>query len=249
MVLSEMSEPSVLKKNVLLVEDDKDLADLIQAFLSKYEFNVDIVSNGIEAAQRIVDEQPDLVILDIMLPGQTGMDVCRQVRSKYKGIILMQTALDDDIDQMMGLEIGADDYIVKQVQPRLLLSRMRALLRRIQVGTEAVSNNAQQAHQSTNTITIGHLMINYANRSLTLSGNPVALSTAEFELLYLLATKAGQVVSRDEIVQELKGYEYDGLDRSIDRRVSRVRKKLMDDASHPVLLKTVRGKGYQLCLP
>ena len=249
MVLSEMSEPSVLKKNVLLVEDDKDLADLIQAFLSKYEFNVAIVSNGIEAAQRIVDEQPDLVILDIMLPGQTGMDVCRQVRSKYKGIILMQTALDDDIDQMMGLEIGADDYIVKQVQPRLLLSRVRALLRRIQVGAETVSDNAQQAHQSMSTITIGHLMINYANRSLTLSGNPVALSTAEFELLYLLATKAGQVVSRDEIVQELKGYEYDGLDRSIDRRVSRVRKKLMDDASHPVLLKTVRGKGYQLCLP
>ncbi|NTS77533.1 winged helix-turn-helix domain-containing protein [Catenovulum sp. SM1970] len=234
---------------MLLVEDDRDLAILIQAFLSKYEFNVSIVTDGIEAAKRIIDEQPDLVILDIMLPGQTGMDVCRQVRSQYQGIILMQTALDDDIDQMMGLEIGADDYIVKQVQPRLLLSRIRALLRRIQVGTTAQSENTNPSELSTNAINIGHLAINYANRSVTLSGKPVELSTAEFELLYLLATKAGQVVSRDEIVQEIKGYEYDGLDRSIDRRVSRVRKKLMDDANSPVLLKTVRGKGYQLCQP
>lgn len=249
MFLSTLSEPSVSKKNVLLVEDDWDLALLIQAFLSKYEFNVSIVTDGIEAAVRILDEQPDLVILDIMLPGQTGMDVCRQVRNQYTGIILMQTALDDDIDQMMGLEIGADDYIVKQVQPRLLLSRIRALLRRIQVGDVVSSDNTQKPVQPTDAIAIGHLMINYANRSVTLSGRPVELSTAEFELLYLLATRAGQVVSRDEIVQELKGYEYDGLDRSIDRRVSRVRKKLKDDANRPVLVKTVRGKGYQLCQP
>lgn len=247
--LSELSETNVLKKNVLLVEDDRDLALLIKDFLSKYEFNVSIVSDGIEAAERILNEQPDLVILDIMLPGQNGMDVCRQVRSRYKGITLMQTALDDDIDQMMGLEIGADDYIVKQVQPRLLLSRIHALLRRIQVGATPYSDNSYKSVQSTDAISIGHLTINCANRNVTLSGKPVELSTAEFELLHLLAIKAGQVVSRDEIIQELKGYEYDGLDRSIDRRISRVRKKLMDDANRPVLVKTVRGKGYQLCQP
>ena len=114
-----------------MVEDDQLLASLIKDFLTKYEFDVFIVSNGYEAVHIIIAQQPDIVILDVMLPGQSGMEVCRQIRPNYDGVILMQTALDDDIDQMMGLELGADDYIVKQVQPRLLLSRIRALLRRI----------------------------------------------------------------------------------------------------------------------
>lgn len=233
------------RKHLMLVEDDYELASLIKDFLVKYEFDVSIIGNGYEAVDRIINEQPDIVILDIMLPGQTGMDVCRQVRSHYKGAILMQTALDDDIDQMMGLELGADDYVIKQVQPRLLLSRIRALLRR----TDNRLNNSKNipAESDSNNIQVGLLVINIANRGVTLNGTTIELTTAEFELLYLLARTPGTVVSRDTIVQQIRGYEYDGLDRSIDRRISRLRKKLQDDQLQPKLIKTVRGQGYQLC--
>ncbi len=224
---------------LMLVEDDMELAELICDYLRNYEFNVTHVSNGLDAALKIVVEQPDLVILDVMLPGQSGMDVCRAVREDYLGMILMQTALDDDIDQMMGLELGADDYIVKQVKPRLLLSRIRALLRRNQrISTSSTPSS---------TFEFGALKIDLQKRRVSLNNNEVRLTTAEFELLHLLAKNSGEVVSRDDIVQQIRGYEYDGLDRSIDRRISRLRKTLQDDPNKPQIIKTVRGKGYQLC--
>ncbi len=233
-----------VRKQLMLVEDDFELASLIKDFLAKYEFEVSIVGDGIEAVDRIIAEQPDIVILDIMLPGQTGMEVCRKVRAHYNGIILMQTALDDDIDQMMGLELGADDYVIKQVQPRLLLSRIRALLRRVD-GAGTKSGNAST--QTGNDIRLGRLMINMTTRRVTLAGVNIELTTAEFELLCLLARTPAQVVSRESIMQNIRGYEYDGLDRSIDRRISRLRKKLQGDPTQPELIKTVRGQGYQLC--
>ncbi|MDN3680863.1 response regulator transcription factor [Vibrio tapetis subsp. quintayensis] len=225
--------------HLMLVEDDMELAELICDYLINYEFNVSHVSNGLEAVQRIMAEQPDLVILDVMLPGLSGMDVCREVRTDYLGMILMQTALDDDIDQMMGLELGADDYIVKQVQPRLLLSRVRALLRRNQ--------RINTPSDSPSIFVFGALKIDLQKRRVSLNNNEIRLTTAEFELLHLLAKNSGQVVSRDEIVQQVRGYEYDGLDRSIDRRISRLRRTLQDDPNKPQIIKTIRGKGYQLC--
>ena len=240
--------PAVTRKKIMLVEDDHELASLISDFLIKYEFDVSIVGDGIEAVQRIISEQPALVILDVMLPGQTGMDVCRHVRSSYKGVILMQTALDDDIDQMMGLELGADDYVIKQVQPRLLLSRIRALLRRNNHDTNNLeSNHSTSIEAKPEAIEIGRLAINIAHRTVSLDNKNIDLSTAEFELLHLLANTPGEVVSRDSILQHIRGYDYDGLDRSVDRRISRLRKKLLDDPIHPHLIKTIRGKGYQLC--
>ncbi|SON52096.1 winged helix-turn-helix domain-containing protein [Vibrio tapetis] len=224
---------------LMLVEDDMELAELICDYLRNYEFNVTHVSNGLEAANRIVEEQPDLVILDVMLPGQSGMDVCRAVRADYLGMILMQTALDDDIDQMMGLELGADDYIVKQVQPRLLLSRIRALLRR----NQRISTSSDPS----SIFEFGALKVDLQKRRVSLNNNEIRLTTAEFELLHLLAKNSGQVVSRDDIVQQIRGYEYDGLDRSIDRRISRLRRTLQDDPNKPQIIKTIRGKGYQLC--
>lgn len=224
---------------LMLVEDDMELAELICDYLRNYEFNVAHVSNGLDAANRIVAEQPDLVILDVMLPGQSGMDVCRAVRADYLGMILMQTALDDDIDQMMGLELGADDYIVKQVQPRLLLSRIRALLRR----NQRISTSSDPS----SIFEFGALKIELQKRRVLLNNNEIRLTTAEFELLHLLAKNSGQVVSRDDIVQQIRGYEYDGLDRSIDRRISRLRRTLQDDPNKPQIIKTIRGKGYQLC--
>ena len=233
-------------KKIILVEDDQLLADLIESFLTQYEFDVFVVSDGYEAVTAIIDQQPDIVILDVMLPGQSGMEVCRQIRPKYDGVILMQTALDDDIDQMMGLELGADDYIIKQVQPRLLLSRIRALLCRI-TPNKTPEHTTMLNRANENVITLDKLTINIPLRKVTLDAIEVELTTSEFELLYLLARTPGESVSRDIMAQQLKGYEYDGLDRSLDRRISRLRKKLKDDIEAPNIIKTIRGKGYQLC--
>tara|TARA_Y100001956_G_scaffold50235_1_gene48878 strand:+ start:745 stop:1455 length:711 start_codon:yes stop_codon:yes gene_type:complete len=224
---------------IILVEDDNELAELIRDFLHNYEFSVTIVSDGLLAVDTILSQQPDLVILDVMLPGQSGMEVCRAIRAHYAGMILMQTALDDDIDQVMGLELGADDYIVKQVKPRLLLSRIRALLRR---------HERNVASSSKHELRIGDLVINLQHRSVELNQQAIKLTTSEFELLLLLAKNVGQVVSRDDIAQQIRGFEYDGLDRSIDRRISRLRRTLNDDPNQPELIKTVRGVGYQLCM-
>lgn len=184
------------KKDILLVEDDLLLADLIKDFLTKYEFNVSIVSDGYEAVTQIIEKQPCLVVLDLMLPGQSGMEVCRQVRSQYDGIILMQTALDDDIDQMMGLELGADDYVIKQVQPRLLLSRIRALLRRIEHKPKNINETVINIDEEAKLITLDNLSINIGLRKVTLANEEVLLTTAEFELLYLLARTPGEPRAR-----------------------------------------------------
>ncbi|USH04739.1 winged helix-turn-helix domain-containing protein [Grimontia kaedaensis] len=225
--------------SIVLVEDDLELAELIRDYLQSFEFNIEIVNDGLTAVSTILSTQPDLVVLDVMLPGQSGMDVCRAIRQNYNGMILMQTALDDDIDQMMGLELGADDYIVKKVKPRLLLSRIRALLRRQE---RTSSENDQDVLQ------LGQLKINLQHRTVTLNQASIKLTTSEFELLHLLASNVGQVVSRDDIAQQIRGFEYDGLDRSIDRRISRLRRSLQDNPIEPELIKTIRGVGYQLCL-
>lgn len=229
--------------HLLVVEDDFELASLIQEYLAKNGFTVDVVGNGLEAVAFIKLSQPDLVILDVMLPGLSGMDVCKEVRPLFHAPILMLTALDEDIDQMLGLELGADDYVIKPIKPRLLLSRVRALLRRAEQNQRApsfqiVSNDQPQSHP---------ISINIQLRAVKIADRPIILTTAEFDLLKLLVEDAGNVVSRDVIVQSLRGFDYDGLDRSIDRRISRLRKKLEDDTIDSDIIKTVRGKGYLFC--
>lgn len=223
--------------NILLVEDDHQLAQLVSDYLSKHSFQVTIQADGLAAVEHIRSHTPDLVILDVMLPSLNGMDVCRQARQFYQGPILMLTALDEDMDQMLGLEIGADDYVIKPVKPRLLLTRIRTLLRRIEL----------QAQQELKSESANKLQINTLDRSVTIAGQTITLTTAEFDLLLMLAQKPGEIVNREFIVQDLRGFEYDGLDRSVDRRISRLRKKLHDDSHDPKLIKTIRGKGYMLC--
>ncbi len=225
-----------MKNEILLVEDDIELAILVRDYLTKNGFSVNMIHNGTDAVTAIQQTLPDLVVLDIMLPDKNGNEVCREVRSFYQGAILMLTALDDDMDQMLGLELGADDYIIKPVQPRLLLTRIRTILRRM----------AQHEPSNNTIINAGELHIDSANRLVKVAGKSVDLTSAEFELLLLLSQEIGQVVDRNSIVQELRGFEYDGLDRSIDRRISRLRKKLSAN-SKTELIKTIRGKGYQLC--
>ncbi|MFT5987582.1 MAG: two-component system response regulator RstA [Marinobacter psychrophilus] len=228
---------------ILIVEDDERLASLTCDYLQNNGLTVSIESHGGAAVERILNEQPDLVVLDLMLPGEDGLSICRRVRPRYSGPILMLTARTDDMDQILGLEMGADDYIGKPAQPRVLLARIRALMRRAAeknqplVGSDAVSEGPVR-------VQFNELVIDSSMREAWLSGVTVDLTSAEFDLLWLLASNAGRVLSREEIFAALRGIEYDGQDRSIDVRVSRIRPKIGDDPIHPRRIKTVRSKGY-----
>jgi two-component system response regulator RstA len=226
-----MSEPKIL-----LVDDDESLNRLVVQYLQGQGFTVSVVTDGNTAVESIVGEQPDLVILDLMLPGQDGLSVCREVRPDYNGIILMLTALDDDIDEVAGLETGADDYLAKPVRPRVLLARIRALLRR----------RENDSKDTVTGISTSHLEIDRSSMSVTVGGAAVDVTDAEFALLWLFAENKGQVLSRDDINKSLRGLEHDGTDRTIDLRVSRLRKKIGDDSKNPLIIKSVRGKGYLL---
>lgn len=219
---------------VMIVEDDERLATLTSDYLSANGLSVTVVSNGNEAIRRIPAEQPDIVVLDLMLPGADGLTVCREVRRQYRNPILMLTARTDDMDQILGLEMGADDYVAKPVKPRLLLARVRALLRRIEPDAESPPSRLE----------FGNLVIDNSAREVTLDGQSVEMTSAEYDLLWLLASHAGTVLSRETIFERLRGIQYDGQDRSIDVRISRIRPKVGDDPDNPRRIKTVRSKGY-----
>ncbi|BAP13584.1 DNA-binding response regulator RstA [Alcanivorax sp. NBRC 101098] len=221
---------------IMIVEDDERLADLTCEYLQSNGLGVTVVSDGEEAIRRIRADQPDLVVLDLMLPGADGLTVCREVRSAYKNPILMLTARTDDMDQVLGLEMGADDYVAKPVKPRVLLARIRALLRRVETDSERDNSPAR--------LEFGALVIDNSAREVTLAGDSVDLTSAEYDLLWLLASNAGTVLSRETIFEKLRGIQYDGQDRSIDVRISRIRPKVGDDPENPKRIKTVRSKGY-----
>ncbi|MDO6682542.1 MULTISPECIES: response regulator [unclassified Oceanobacter] len=225
---------------ILIVEDDERLAALTKDYLESNGLVVAIEGDGSRAIERIKTEQPDLVVLDLMLPGEDGLAVCRLVRPHYRGPILMLTARTEDLDQVLGLEMGADDYVAKPVRPRVLLARIRALLRRVRHLEETVTDTPNQE----NRLTFGNLVVDSAMREAWLEGRSIDLTSAEFDLLWLLCNSAGRVLTREEIFHQLRGIEYDGQDRSIDVRVSRIRPKVGDDPVNPRRIKTVRSKGY-----
>jgi len=221
---------------VLIVEDDLRLAELTRDYLESNGLKVSLEGNGARAAQRIVEAQPDLVILDLMLPGEDGLSICRKVRNQYDGPILMLTARTDDSDQVQGLDMGADDFVCKPVHPRVLLARIHALLRR--------SDTTEPAAQQSRRLVFGPLTVDNALREAWLNEQTIELTSAEFDLLWLLVSNAGRILSREEIFTALRGIGYDGQDRSIDVRISRIRPRIGDDPIHPRLIKTVRNKGY-----
>lgn len=220
---------------ILIVEDDERLADLTQEYLVKNGLEVAVETDGGRAIKRILAEKPDLVVLDVMLPTADGLTVCREVKPEFSNPILMLTARTDDMDQVLGLEMGADDYVAKPVQPRVLLARIRALLRRAET---APNEDVPQK------ISFGNLVIDNGGRSVTLNDELVDFTSAEYDLLWLLASHAGKILSREDIFEKLRGIEYDGQDRSIDVRISRIRPKIGDDPDNPKRIKTVRSKGY-----
>ncbi len=223
---------------ILIIDDDQELTQLISRFLSKNGFVVEVENTGEYAAEHIRHFMPDLLVLDLMLPGNDGLSICRDIRPQFHNPIIMLTALDDDIDEVTGLEVGADDYLRKPISPRVLLAHIRAQLRRhgSQPSSTAVAMTANN----------GRLRIDPATREVTHNEKKVLLSTAEFDLLQTLVEQAGQVITRDQLHQKIFHMEYDGVDRSIDIRISRLRKKLGDDPREPALIKTVRGRGYLL---
>jgi two-component system response regulator RstA len=226
---------------VLLIDDDVELTQLISQYLGSNGFTVNTLHHGIDAITTIKEFQPDVVVLDLMLPGIDGLTICRNIRADYHGAIIMLTALVDDIDEVTGLEVGADDYLAKPVVPRVLLAHIRAQIRR--------QTNIQQQGVETAIYCYGQkIKLNASMRTVSNQGINVALSSAEFDLLWLLAQNVGTVIKRDDLHQKIFRLPYDGIDRSIDLRISRIRKKLNDDPKEPHIIKTVRNVGYFLAL-
>ncbi|MDP2227989.1 MAG: response regulator [Moraxellaceae bacterium] len=230
-----MTQSAEKLPRVLIVEDDARLASLTQEYLIRNGLEVGVESDGNRAIRRIIEDQPDMVVLDLMLPGADGLSVCREVRAQgFQQPILMLTARTEDMDQVLGLEMGADDYVAKPVQPRVLLARIRALMRR----SDMAMDDLQQK------LDFGELVIDNGARAVILNGVTVEFTSAEYDLLWLLASNAGRILSREDIFERLRGIEYDGQDRSIDVRISRIRPKIGDDPENPRRIKTVRSKGY-----
>ncbi len=224
----------ILKTHILLVEDDQPLAEMVREFLVEQGFDVTIESDGVRAIDRIARRAYDAVVLDIGLPGTDGFNVCRSVRPKYSGPIIVLTARGEEIDEVIALEVGADDFMAKPVRPRALLARLKVHLRRGDLAPPA----------SMTAVIVGDVRIEASSRTVSVAGERVDLTTAEFELLLYLAQRAGSVVQRKDIYIDLLQLPYDGLDRSIDLRVSRLRRKLNDDPNQPTRIKSIRGVGY-----
>lgn len=226
-------EPARL--HVLLVEDDAKLARLTRDYLEQHGLLVTSVADGNSAVREGLRLDIDVVVLDLMLPGRDGFEVCRELRSKSHVPIIAVTARVDVADRVLGLSLGADDYVTKPFAARELLARIEAVARRAQgrAGPEAL-------------LRVGRLSLDTASLTATLDGRELQLTSYEFALLRVLADNAGRVLSRERLLELAKGNADEAFDRSIDVRISRLRHKLGDDPKHPVLLKTVRGSGYLL---
>lgn len=230
-----------MKHTVLFVEDDAELASLMRDFLARHDLDVIIEPRGDTAAEAVARIQPALLLLDIMLPGKDGLTLCRELRPTFAGPIVMLTSLDSDMNHILGLELGANDYILKNTPPAVVAARLRAQLRQHQpAASPAAAANGMPAQR----LVFGKLVIDEPCREVTLDGERIALSTSDFDLLWQLASHAGEVQDRDTLLRVMRGLSYDGLDRSIDIAVSRLRKKLGDDPVAPHRIKTVRNKGY-----
>lgn len=225
---------------LLLVEDDAALSAAIRDYLQKQGFSVAVEMRGDRVADRVAAEPPDLIILDVMLPGKDGFDVCRDLRASGNRVpIIILTAREEDFDQVLGLELGADDYLAKPIQPRVLLARVKAALRRAQI--DVVGGDSAEVLQ------FGRLRIDGINREVSLAGQRIPLTPAEFDLLWLLAANAGQVMQRADLLKQLRGLHYGSADRSVDARLYRLRRRFSEFEHAAWKIKTVRPHGYMFC--
>ena len=219
-------------KRVLIIDDDEKLNALLEEYFARFGFAVRAFTDPHDGIRALKAESPDLVILDVMLPGMDGFAVCRTIRQTSRVPIIMLTARGDVMDRVVGLELGADDYLPKPFEPRELVARMQAVLRR---GTAARGEERVRA---------GALELNWTTCAVRLHGQPLALTSAEFELLGLLVRNRGHVLTRERIMDDIRGIDWEAYDRSIDVLVSRLRQKLSDDPRQPKFIRTVHGTGY-----
>jgi two-component system OmpR family response regulator len=227
-------------KQVLVIDDDQAIRELLAEYLSKSNFDVITAEDGIEMDKQLLAAQPDLIILDIMLPGEDGFILCQRIRQTSHVPIIMLTANSDEMDRVLGLEIGADDYIAKPFSPRELLARIKALLRRTQFASEENQAGAKARYllfSNWKLDTKQHLLIDENKQEISLTG-------ADFQLLTLFLENANSAISRDQICQALHGRDAFANERAIDVHVSRLRQCLKDDAKSPKIIKTIRGAGY-----
>ncbi|GAB5408809.1 MAG: response regulator transcription factor [Balneolaceae bacterium] len=238
--LTSMSAP---KNPILIVEDDEDLSELIKIQLTDLNFSVEQSFNGSEALNRILSNSYSLIILDIMLPGMNGFDICKSVREKdSKTPILMLTAKAEEIDKIMGLEFGADDYLTKPFSIRELSARIKALLRRSKASES--EKDSVQDH-----ISFGELSIYPNKRIIELADVQLELTSKEFDLLMLFATNPGRAYSRQQLLDIVWGYQYNGYSHTVNSHINRLRSKIEKDAANPVFIQTVWGVGYRFAEP
>ncbi|BAK14557.1 response regulator consisting of a CheY-like receiver domain and a winged-helix DNA-binding domain [Solibacillus silvestris StLB046] len=234
----------MMDKTILVVDDEKPIADILQFNLIKEGYRVICAYDGDEALQRVEEEQPDLMLLDIMLPKRDGMEVCREVRKKYDFPIIMLTAKGSEIDKVLGLEMGADDYVTKPFSTRELIARVKANMRRLNVPAQI-----EEAQAETNDIVVGSLTIQPDAYLVLKRDESIELTHREFELLHYLAKHIGQVMTREHLLQTVWGYDYFGDVRTVDVTIRRLREKIEDNPSHPLWIVTRRGVGYYLRNP
>lgn len=222
---------------ILIVDDDPALRDLLTGYLSNNGFSIRAVGDGAAMRAALADDFPDVIVLDLMLPGEDGLSLTRGIRAQSSVPILMLSARGEEVDRVIGLEVGADDYLAKPFGPRELLARLRALLRRGQPAAGAVTlPDAEQR--------FGPFALDAAGRRLFRDGTEIHLTSAEFDLLAAFVARPNRVLSRDTLVDLLRGYDRDPFDRSIDIRVTRLRRKIETEPATPVYIRTVRGEGY-----
>ena len=231
-----------MAKKVLVVDDEKPISDIIKFNLEKEGYEVLIAYDGEEVLARVEADDPDLIILDLMLPKIDGLEVAKRVRVKHSTPIIMVTAKDSELDKVLGLELGADDYVTKPFSNRELVARVKANLRRQEAVTTAADNRKAD-------IKVGDLTIHPDAYTVTKRGENINLTHREFELLHYLARHLGQVINREHLLQTVWGYDYFGDVRTVDVTVRRLREKIEDNPSHPEWLVTRRGVGYYLANP
>ncbi len=223
--------------HVLVVDDDDGLRQLLQQYLTTNGFEVRTADGGQSMDDCLAETRPDIIILDLMMPGEDGLSIARRLRGHESIPIIMLSARGEDIDRIVGLEVGADDYLAKPFNPRELLARIRAVLRRRQIAGPASQSMANVAR-------FGEFELNLDAQALVRAGEPVSLTSAEFAILQIFVQHPNRVLSRDQLMDMLKGYDRDPFDRSIDVRVTRLRRKIETNPAEPEYIRTIWGQGY-----
>lgn len=236
------------KKTILVVDDEKMIRNLLNINLTKEGYNVIEATDGIEAVEMATEKKPDLILLDIMIPKLDGLSVCKRIKNIMNVPILMVTAKDGEVDKILGLELGADDYVTKPFSIRELIARIKANLRKAEVSVISRNANASENTKKENIIKVGPLELNLDRFEVSVGGKIVDLTLREFEVLKFLAMEPGQVFSREVLLEKVWGYEYYGDIRTVDVTVRRIREKIEKDTSNPKILMTKRSVGYYIAV-